>query len=289
MVTLNSRFANLLPYAFLRGTACQIKLAQPAGVIVPASGVPGWILSNWKPGWLARLLKKLVPREPGLFVDVGANVGQTMLSYKFSGGIDYLGIEPNPTCVGFLDRVIEISGLSNYRVVPTGLSDENKFTRLYLHDSTDTAATMLKDLRLAVGKHEQIVSVVQLDSLLGDLSFGDVGIIKIDVEGYELEALRGMRRTLSKDAPIIVCEVLGTAIGKPLEPKKFRNAGIMQMLAELDYEVHSLRKNSDGNTISTELIQEFPDVYWSEEAREEFDYIFLPKCKAKRIKLIQSP
>ena len=52
------------------------------------------------------------------------------------------------------------------------------------------------------------IEIVPLDALSDEIS--PVSVIKIDVEGYEFELLRGARETIKKDRPLIVCEVWQT-------------------------------------------------------------------------------
>ena len=48
------------------------------------------------------------------FIDVGVNVGQTLLKLKsISSEINYLGFEPNPNCVNYLKNLI-----TNYEGIP---------------------------------------------------------------------------------------------------------------------------------------------------------------------------
>src|SRR5690348_13368483 len=49
--------------------------------------------------WFLQLLTLLLPYNKGSFVDVGANLGQTMIKVKaLDSARKYIGFEPNPTC-----------------------------------------------------------------------------------------------------------------------------------------------------------------------------------------------
>ena len=60
--------------------------------------------------------------------------------------------------------------------------------------------------------HDEIrkreVQTVTLDSFLMERQVGPVDLVKLDIEGTEAQALRGMAVTLRRDRPSIVCEVL---------------------------------------------------------------------------------
>jgi FkbM family methyltransferase len=49
--------------------------------------------------------------------------------------------------------------------------------------------------------------VVVGEDLLGELGAGPVNLLKVDVEGHELPVLRGLRRTIEGDGPVVLCEV----------------------------------------------------------------------------------
>ena len=52
------------------------------------------------------------------------------------------------------------------------------------------------------------VAVVRGDDALASLEVGRVGVIKIDVEGSELDVLRGLAGTLAEYRPSVLCEIL---------------------------------------------------------------------------------
>ena len=55
------------------------------------------------------------------------------------------------------------------------------------------------------------VPIVTVDSEVQKCS---VGVIKMDIEGHELRALRGMEETIERCSPIFLCEVLHTQSSK---------------------------------------------------------------------------
>jgi len=285
MFKLSRKLANLIPLILLKSIGAMIILNQPKGFLVHASGKGAPVLKRWSPNWMSNLLTKIIPLSPGLFIDAGANVGQTLLAYKVANGNEYLGIEPNPICAGFVDELISYNGASDSKIVPLALADKNGISRLFTSYPTDTGATMVTNLRSIEGRHEQIIPTYTLDYLVELLEVPDVGIIKIDVESFELEVIRGMRKILSEKAPLVICEILGTANGRPLEIKKERNNEIYQILLEAGYTIYRLKKSGDASeVVGLEVVKLFPDLYWSEETNEMFDYLFVPADKLEQVK-----
>lgn len=74
--------------------------------------------------WLSGALIKLLPLRKGLFVDVGANLGQTLIKLKsIKPARGYVGFEPNPACVFYLRELIRRHAFENSEIIPAGLSD----------------------------------------------------------------------------------------------------------------------------------------------------------------------
>ena len=59
-------------------------------------------------------------------------------------------------------------------------------------------------------RKDQVVLALAGDSILADLAIDSVAVLKVDVEGAELEVLEGLRRTLTRDRPIVIFEALPT-------------------------------------------------------------------------------
>lgn len=50
--------------------------------------------------WMIPLIEKLLSIKKGTFIDIGVNIGQTLIKLKsIDPEINYIGFEPNPMCV----------------------------------------------------------------------------------------------------------------------------------------------------------------------------------------------
>lgn len=162
--------------------------------------------------WLGPILNAAHRCSPGVFVDVGANIGQTMLKVKACDrDWPYLGFEPNPIAWNIARGIALANKLEECRLIPVGLSDTAGLLRLRSTGATDTSASLVDGFRDAATYHyseEQCVAVFPGAHAVATIEAGPVGVIKIDVEGAELEVMRGLIPLLQKDQPMIVCEVL---------------------------------------------------------------------------------
>ena len=155
------------------------------------------------------LLRALLS-DGGAVVDVGTNLGQTLLKVRAIGSdIPYYGFEPNINCCWYVHELIRLNGYSNCHLLPVGLSDGMRIGSFLSDGEVMQAATVVERFRQS-SFYESRESVLLLDGdrALELLNAKDVSVLKIDVEGGELEALQGFDRTVGRWQPAILCEIL---------------------------------------------------------------------------------
>lgn len=141
--------------------------------------------------------------KPGMtFWDVGANIGFfTILASRLvtdAGRVD--AFEPMPENRERLHAALEANGCRNVTVHDCAVSAAAGETILYSHESS----AMWSLLPTGDGNEGIAVHCETLDAVAGSVPAPDV--IKIDVEGAELDALRGARGLLSKTRPTLLVE-----------------------------------------------------------------------------------
>jgi FkbM family methyltransferase len=162
----------------------------------------------WKHGWRDAAAQRLIAREIGprmVAVDVGANLGCYTLALARRVGIDgrVYALEPEAHCFELLcratggDRCVQVDA----RQVAVG--EYSGWTTLYV------SAADYGDHRVvpaAEGRRAITVRAVSLDDLLADAP--RVDFIKLTVQGAEVSALRGLRRTLAGQPDLrLLCTV----------------------------------------------------------------------------------
>lgn len=140
-----------------------------------------------------QIFQKLV--KPGMtVVDVGAHVGfYTLLAARLVGdnGRVY-AFEPNPEVYNILVRNIQINGYREIvRAVPKGVSNKKRTISLYVSCERSDEASFYSQ-ESADNKCIE-VETVSLDEFFADEGWPKVDLVKIDVEGAEVEVLEGMR------------------------------------------------------------------------------------------------
>jgi FkbM family methyltransferase len=140
-------------------------------------------------------------RAGDVCLDVGANIGvMSFLAASIVGASGLVvAVEPNPENVQVLCRTIRMTGAANVMVLPIAASDARRVFSL-----TGRSNTRLMPPREPVTGGGHFVQALPLDDLLGGLPRLD--FVKLDIEGHEPPALRGLARLLSRHRPGLLVE-----------------------------------------------------------------------------------
>ena len=143
--------------------------------------------------------------EPdGVFFDVGANIGvYTGWAARTVGPTGRVyAFEPVPSTRQHLREFLHRNHLKNVSVIPSAVGRETGSLHLYCHPGASGLASAVKTR--SPGVHRIEVRTTSLDEYAGATKSRLPQLLKIDVEGYELEVLRGARRILSSPNPPVV-------------------------------------------------------------------------------------
>lgn len=158
----------------------------------------------FEPG-LARLMQDWIKRQPpSLFLDVGANIGvHTLALARHASRI--IAVEPYAPVADRLHNTLTRNQIDNVELARVALSDHPGTVSFLPPDSGN----------LGVGRVVETTNapdLIEVSQLTGDTLLADqplpLGLVKIDVEGFELNVLRGLQTRLAKDRPLVVVEVL---------------------------------------------------------------------------------
>lgn len=161
------------------------------------------------------LLRKLLERFDGHFLDVGGNIG--MYSVRIATSLDprrrSLCFEPMPSNA---DRILDNARLND-------VADRVDIHRIALSDTNGQAELVLRDdfvmgsktgnASIAISSETDLafrritVAMKRFDDLLNGLPEGACRVAKVDIEGHEDYFLRGASGWLRRDRPVILLEV----------------------------------------------------------------------------------
>lgn len=206
-------------------------------------------------------LIQLIRLGGGTFIDIGANVGifSLIASQAFE---KVLSFEPNPDTFSMLENNININKIKNIKSYNLGLSDQNSIMKLYLNPLNNGGASLSKfsaklhEEYSAFSWNEAEVKVKTLDSVI-EKEINSIDLMKIDIEGHELPALKGALGIIKLYKPLIFSEVSG-------DETKVKD--ILSLLPE-SYIAYSL---IDKKIVSEKYIGKIPnDILFFPEEKSE--------------------
>ncbi|MBW3534383.1 MAG: FkbM family methyltransferase [Gemmatimonadetes bacterium] len=175
-------------------------LVRERGVIlrIPAESVPGYARRRWEPLTTRALLRHL-PRG-GRFVDVGGHIGHfaafAARRVGVSGRVHV--VEPAPDNVRLLEAMVTLNGFSQISIHAVAAGRASGMRALQMMDHGDSHGFYPHPLATRTASLN--VPVHRLDELVEP----PVDVIKVDVEGAELDVLEGATGLLAADPPPVL-------------------------------------------------------------------------------------
>ena len=109
-------------------------------------------------------------------------------------------------------------------------------------------------------------------------------VVKIDVEGAELDVTIGMEARLESSRPFVLCEVLHAHSLEQLALMEQRNCALMRLLASHRYEVLRLLKDDQwASVVGIEPVSAFPNETYRWDSQSVCDYVFTPKERSAEL------
>lgn len=214
---------------------------------------------EWEPHiaeWMKRHAKL-----GGVVLDVGSNIGYfTLMASKLVGKEGtVVAIEPCHRNLGILCEHLWMNSVGNVVVMSLAGSDSNAVLDIHFPTYNNAGAASLRPLHSV---HSHKVAAMPLDPLIEAQGL-HVDLIKLDVEGFEAHALKGLEGTIRRCSPVIIMEVsdsflrgLGSDAG-----------ALLGYLRELGYEGRRLA--DDGSEIAVTYPESVPA-----EPMPQFDAVF---------------
>jgi FkbM family methyltransferase len=130
------------------------------------------------------------PKPGEVVVDVGANIGFfALLVLSMEPGITMHCFEPAASARERLMRNVSANNLRTSVIVhPFGVSDHNGYSGLWGHANSGQRSLAKVD---GSNDHAESVEIVNLATALAMTEATDVALLKIDIEGSEIELMRG--------------------------------------------------------------------------------------------------
>lgn len=148
-----------------------------------------------------------------VLLDVGANTGAySLLATALSARTRVIAVEPHAANAERLRANLELNAVQRVSVVEAAVGAAEGALHLTVPADgalSDVASGIDAFARAHYGIDYTVVPVAQttIDRIVGDHGLDRVDLIKLDVEYFELEALRGAARTLTRFSPLVLADV----------------------------------------------------------------------------------
>lgn len=223
--------------------------------------------------WLVRLATEL--KQP-VFYDIGANIGYYSIVVGAKSKHTY-AFEPSQKTRKRLQLNLRLNKLlSKTTIFAYGLSNNASKAQLNIYNSNGNNSLferkVPKEHSLKL-KHKQEVELVSLDTLSKHQKLQQPDLIKIDIEGGELNALRGAHNVIKTAKPVIVFEYsVATS-----NDAGYKREELTTLLKALDYSFYGLVGDTDMK----------PRPFNKQTASEIDNVIAVPQSNDKIIQLLK--
>jgi FkbM family methyltransferase len=208
---------------------------------------------------LAKIIKAfLTPTSVAL--DIGANIGITscMLSKQLTDG-KVFSFEPSPSVFPILDRNLTTNSVQNVVAHQVAVGAQ-KGTAGFVGDSAYGHLVVSKENEQKPDGVD--VAVETLDDIVETLQLDQLDFVKIDVEGFEDDVLRGGQKTEAAFAPLYFIELNAFCISayRQMNPYDFAK----RILTDFEYVFHvnrrgdltRLAKNDAAHLLHKNIVEE---------------------------------
>lgn len=190
----------------------------------------------WEEKLSTSLKKHLTPES--YFIDIGANIGyHTLFAASILTKGHVFAIEPQPRLCNQIKKSLDSNNFKNITIINKALGDKNDTLKLYIRDENIGSSSIGDNSNIGMCdvSSTELVSVARLDDIMCKVPRIDV--IKIDIEGYEFEALTGARSLLKKFHPAIFLELSPMFYESDYHGK---TEAFINFLVELEYSFYDL-------------------------------------------------
>lgn len=155
----------------------------------------------------SKLIKKICTNTTVMF-DIGANVGYfSMIAASSNTKNLVFAFEPVKKNFDRARYNFDLNKLSNIKIFKNVVSNNNDVVNINIGNERNWGMSSVVQHDFLSGEKEEVKSIV-LDDFIKEQGVKKLDIVKIDVEGFELNVLKGMDNTIKELKPKILIEIL---------------------------------------------------------------------------------
>jgi FkbM family methyltransferase len=182
-------------------------------------------------------------------IDIGTNIGSTLLNLAkktSQGGGTVIGFEPDKLNYSKCLKNVELNSFNNIEVSNLGLGSEKKRVFLAVNSPSNRGGNrVIPESDSNLQQEKEAIDITTLDDFIKERETKKVDLIKIDVEGYEHEVIKGAKGILAKHPPILFIEIDD-------ENLKKQSTSASMLISDLEAMGYSIMRADTGEHITSE-------------------------------------
>lgn len=246
-------------------------------IVIPVNAGMGLGNIEISEKWMMEILDTLSLPQDEVVVDVGVNIGQTLIKLRaISSNIEYIGFEPNPKCVNYVAELVDANNWINISIVPAGIAEKSGVVMLqfYSDDAMDSCASIVSGFRdKSTVKRKTFCACCSASDLNGVFHGKKISLVKIDVEGAELEVINGLKKIIEEHKSYLLVEIL-PVYNDDNHNRLERQRMIENIMDEMSYLKYRIHKNKEDSLHSLEQIESIG----IHDRLDWCDYLFSPNA-----------
>jgi FkbM family methyltransferase len=177
--------------------SCQNRLYE-----IVLKNIPLWLL-KLIPCSYTMYLKCFQPKRGDVIIDSGAHIGNCSIVFsrlvKNEGLV--IALEPGKDAFEVLEERKKRLRMDNVIVVNKGLWESDTRLSLRIFDDSTKDATLCNEMNRDAIENDSEIDCIKLDTLVDELNLVRLDMVKMDIEGAEIEALKGAEKTIMTLSP----------------------------------------------------------------------------------------
>jgi FkbM family methyltransferase len=161
--------------------------------------------------------------------------------------------EPNPRSYRRILTNVQLNGFDNVRIMPIGLGERAEKLTFIFPQSEPARGSAAQSVRTQVAQESNAVACeIEVAALDDEMARGFLpapDFIKLDVEGMEWHALRGMRRTIAQHRPRLFIEIHGSDV----DDKIANVRRVVSLLEEMGYDIRHVESGASVSSANAAI------------------------------------
>lgn len=135
-------------------------------------------------------------------LDIGGFIGDSALILNKLNPATIYSFEPVKSNYNLMLKTIELNGMSNVVPINCGVGDSDTIVDIYEDNSASSIDTNMLYHHTNIEK----CKIIRIDDFMEDKNM-EIGLIKVDIEGYEQNFLRGSLQTIKTHRPVLLLSI----------------------------------------------------------------------------------